>query len=150
MADYDDLPQIVVERRTGSVSSFLLGALLGAGIALLLAPRSGSETRAGIRESALRLRRSAEDRLRQVRETVLNAMDDVRDEIDDRLEIARHAVEAGRRAARETRAAMERGIREVREAAGAGERAARARAARGEEEELTGRIDISEEPGASA
>jgi gas vesicle protein len=150
MADYDDLPQIVVERRSGSVSSFLFGVLLGAGIALLLAPRSGTETRAGIRESALRLRRSAEDRLRQVRETVVHAMDDVRDEIDDRLEVARHAVEAGRRAARETRAAMERGIREVREAAGGGERAAQPRTPQGGEGDIASRTEVSEEPGAGA
>ncbi len=145
MAEYEDLPRIVVERRSGSVSSFLFGALLGAGIALLMAPRTGRETRAGLREGALRLRRNAEDTLRQVRDSVVDAMDDVREEIDERLEVARHAVEAGRRAARETRAAMERGIRETREALG--ERPPRPRAAG---EDSVKPIELSEEPGTAS
>jgi len=145
MGEYDDLPRIVVERRTGSVSSFLLGVLLGAGIALLLAPRTGRETRAGIREGALRLRRNAEDALRQVRDSVVDAMDEVREEIDERLEIARHAVEAGRRAARETRAAMERGLRETREALS--ERPSRPRSA-GDDAGTAG--DLSEESDAAS
>ena len=145
MAEYDDLPRIVVERRSGSLSSFLFGVLLGAGIALLMAPKTGRETRAGLRESALRLRRNAEDALRQVRDSVVDAMDDVREEIDERLEVARQAVEAGRRAARETRAAMERGIRETREALA--ERPSRPRTAG---EEGVRPADLSEEPGSAS
>lgn len=31
MADRDDLPYIIIERRNGGLGAFLLGALLGAG-----------------------------------------------------------------------------------------------------------------------
>ena len=41
----DDEPYVVIERQQGSgIGSFLLGAAIGAGIALLLAPRSGAST----------------------------------------------------------------------------------------------------------
>ena len=52
----DDLPYIVVERRSGGVGAFMLGALLGAGVALLFAPRTGRELREGISTGARRLK----------------------------------------------------------------------------------------------
>ena len=59
MANYefdDDEPFVVIEKQTGSAGAFLLGAAIGAGIALLFAPRSGIETREEIRRSARRVR----------------------------------------------------------------------------------------------
>ncbi|HET9326553.1 MAG TPA: YtxH domain-containing protein [Candidatus Eisenbacteria bacterium] len=41
----------------GSAMGFIFGALLGAGVALLLAPAKGSETRHKLGETARRLRR---------------------------------------------------------------------------------------------
>jgi len=41
----------------GQAMGFLVGALLGAGVALLLAPATGSDTRKKIGETARRLRR---------------------------------------------------------------------------------------------
>ena len=43
------------------VSGFLLGGLVGAAIGLLLAPKSGAETRAGIAEHSDEWRHRAED-----------------------------------------------------------------------------------------
>lgn len=110
MADYDDTPYIVVERRSGSFSSFLWGALLGAGAALLLAPRSGEETRRELRDGARRLREGAEGAMRQVQETVNSTVGDLRVQVTDRMESARSAVEAGREAARRTREDLERRV----------------------------------------
>lgn len=110
MANHDDLPYIVIERRSGSFGSLVLGALLGAGAALLLAPRSGRETRDDIRSNALRLRDRAEDAVRGVTDTIGG----VRGEVEGRVEAARDAFEAGRRAARETRREMETRVQEVR------------------------------------
>jgi gas vesicle protein len=125
MADHDDLPYIVIERRSGSFGSLVLGALLGAGAALLLAPRSGRETRDEIRAGALRLRDRAEDAVRGVADTVNETIGGVRGEVEGRVGAARDAFEAGRRAARETRRDMETRVREVRAAVRSGIDAAR-------------------------
>ena len=53
-------PVIVVEKSSG-IGSFLWGAVIGAGVALLLAPRTGEETRAELRTKGRRLRARAED-----------------------------------------------------------------------------------------
>ena len=114
MAD-NDMPYIVIERRSGGFGAFLLGALVGAGIALLYAPRSGQETRDELRQGARRLRDSAEDTVRQVQDSVTGTVDDVRREVNHRIGAARDAFEAGRSAARETRADLERRLNDTRE-----------------------------------
>lgn len=125
MADHDDLPYIVIERRSGSFGNLIMGALLGAGAALLLAPRSGRETRDEIRAGALRLRDRAEDAVRGVSESVQDTIGGVRGEVEDRIDSARDAFEAGRRAARETRREMETRVKEVRAGVRGGVDAAR-------------------------
>ena len=50
--EIDDEPYVIIEKNTGSVGSFLIGIAVGAGIALLLAPQSGEETRAEIARQA--------------------------------------------------------------------------------------------------
>jgi hypothetical protein len=42
--DDDDEPYVVIEKHSPGVGSFLVGVMIGAGIALLVAPRSGGET----------------------------------------------------------------------------------------------------------
>lgn len=112
----DDLPYIVVERREagGGILPFLWGALIGAGIALLYAPKSGDETRAEIAGGARRLRKSAEDAVRGVQDTVVGRVSGVR-----------NAVNTGKHAARQSRAEMERKIREARAGFESGARAGR-------------------------
>lgn len=114
MSDHDDSPYIVIERRSGSAAGFFWGALIGAGIALLFAPRTGRETRNEIRAGALRLRDRAEDAVRGVTEEITDTIGDVRGEVTGRLEAAREAFDAGRRAARQSRRDMEDRMREVR------------------------------------
>lgn len=63
---------IILEPDRGSgVGLFLLGAALGAGVALLLAPASGEETRRRLARQARELRDSAEE-----------AIDDLKDRFD--------------------------------------------------------------------
>jgi gas vesicle protein len=126
MAEHDELPYIVIERRSGGMGALVWGALLGAGVALLFAPRSGRETREEIRAGALRMRDRAEDAVRQVTDTVQGTIGDVRGEVQERLDSARDAFEAGRRAARDTRQEMEIRVREVRAGVRGGVEAARA------------------------
>lgn len=145
MRDHNDLPYIVIERHSGGAGPFLWGALLGAGVALLLAPRSGAETQGEIRASVGRLRDAAEGRVNEVRDTVTGAVtrttnrmydriDSVRGAVEAQADRARDAVETGRRAAREARSELERRMADARadyEPTGAGRRATQSRAPQG-------------------
>lgn len=126
MRDHDDLPYIVIERGNGGLTPFLWGALLGAGVALLLAPRSGAETQEEIRRTALRVRTGVEDRVTHARDTVTGAVtrtrgrvqeriDGIREVVDTRVGQARTAVETGRRVARDARSELERRVEEAKE-----------------------------------
>jgi gas vesicle protein len=94
-----DESAVVIERRSGGagtgIAMFLLGAAIGAGVALLFAPQSGEETRADLRRGARRLKRKARDIVDQGGEVVddlkrqgRSAVKDARSAIEDRL--ARH------------------------------------------------------------
>ncbi|HEV2149381.1 MAG TPA: YtxH domain-containing protein, partial [Longimicrobiaceae bacterium] len=93
MRDYDDYPRIVIERESGGLGAFVWGALLGAGAALLLAPRTGAETQRELRERARRLRETAEGRVTEARDTVTGAVDRARGEVTDRISAVRDAIE---------------------------------------------------------
>ena len=132
MRDSDDLPYIVIERHTTSGSAFIWGALLGAGAALLFAPRSGAQTQEEIRAGVQRVRTAAEERVDAARATaertrdriedeigdVRNRIVSVRDEIDARADRARDTFEEGRRAAREARDDLQRRVSEAKESYG--------------------------------
>ena len=64
------------------LSGFLLGAMVGAGIALLVAPQAGMRTRRRIRRVAGKLRESAGDHWDELAE-------DVKDRVDDAVQSAR-------------------------------------------------------------
>src|SRR5262245_14464032 len=125
MSKYDDSPYVLVERQSSGVGTFLFGALLGAGIALLFAPRTGDEVRKGITTRARKLRDSAENTVRNVQQSMDDALSNVRDQMIGRVEAAREAYDSGRETARESRADMERRIREARAGFEAGVRAGR-------------------------
>ena len=126
MADHDNVPYIVIERQSGGASPFVWGLLLGAGAALLLAPRSGEETQEEIRQRANRLRTAAEDRVGAVRGSVSDTigrtrsqlhdrLDSVRDAVDSRAQQAREAIESGRRVASDAGTELRRRVAEARE-----------------------------------
>ena len=52
--DHDEQPYIVIEKNSGGAGNLLLGVLIGAGVALLFAPRTGEETRSDISRRARR------------------------------------------------------------------------------------------------
>lgn len=64
------------------VSGLVLGAVIGAGVALLTAPQSGSRTRRKIRRRAVGVRSTAGDRFEDIAA-------DVRTKVDDALDGAR-------------------------------------------------------------
>jgi gas vesicle protein len=130
MADYDDLPTFVIETRGGGgggAGTFLLGALVGAAVALLLAPRSGSETQAEIAGAARRLRDGVEgrvtgvrdsvsDRVERTRDRVAGTFESVRGEVETRVGHARAALDAGVHAARDARGELQRRVDDAKRA----------------------------------
>lgn len=92
----------------GILLSFMLGALSGAALAILFAPRSGRETREllgeKLRETADRGRRLGEQALEKGREVAEDAsgyVDRQREALERRRDRLAAAVEAGRQAYRE-------------------------------------------------
>jgi gas vesicle protein len=128
MAERDQVPYIVVERESGGIGAFLLGALLGAGVALLFAPRSGEETQRELKERVVRLRDVAGQRVREAQQRMEERLDQTRGQVMDRVDSIRDAVESGRRAAGEARTDLEGRIERTKAAYRAGMEAARQRA----------------------
>ena len=127
MSEQEQQPYVVVERRASGVVAFLCGALVGAGVALLLAPKSGRETQADLREGARRLREGTGERLTDLRGTLGERYDRTRDQVEtrvgafrrnvaDRQKKAGEALKAGKDAARQARSDLEARVSESKEA----------------------------------
>jgi len=127
--DYDDEPYFVIEQPGSGIGTFLLGLALGAGAALLLAPRSGEEIRERIGARARDLRDSAKQMVDDVSETIQDSLSDARDRMHEQVDDARsaaqsaarrgrrnvrNAVDAGRSAAQEARVELERKLEQQR------------------------------------
>ena len=135
--EYEDFePHVVIEKHEPGIGPFLLGIAIGAGVALLFAPRSGAATRRSLRRRALRVRRAAEDVMTEATENVSDSFQDARRKVEERLDSAREAIDvkrrqvnramnAGRAAAREARADLEQRIAETKAAYNAGVAVAR-------------------------
>jgi len=116
-------PYVIVERNQPGVGSFLIGLAIGAGVALLLAPQSGEETRRGLARRARRAQDAAKDFVEDVSGTVADKFQEVRATVEERIEATLDAVDdkkrrvsnafhAGRAAAREARGELEQRIAE--------------------------------------
>ena len=78
--------------------SFLLGGMVGAGIALLLAPESGVETRQRIRDIAEDTKDRVGDYVDQVKDRVSSTVGKGKDFFQEKKSIITTAVEAGKEA----------------------------------------------------
>jgi gas vesicle protein len=126
MSHRDDGPYYVIERESGGgVGPFLLGALLGAGVALLFAPRTGEETQQDIKDRAVRIRDAAEDRMREAQDQIEERLELARADLMERVEAVREAVESGREAAHDAREELEGKIHQSKAAYRAGVDAAK-------------------------
>jgi gas vesicle protein len=127
MRDHDEMPTIIIEKDTGGgFGAFILGALVGAGVALLLAPQSGEETQAELKRRAEELKSSAEDRLKAASEQLETRLDQARAGVNERVDRVKHAVDTGRDAARDARHELEHKLETSKKAYRAGVDAARA------------------------
>jgi gas vesicle protein len=110
VADERDDPTVVIERRSGGgVGLFVLGALVGAGLALLLAPQSGADTRDQMRRVARKWRRRAQALAEDGQELASELVETGREAVDD-------VMKTGRRAARDIRKTGKNAARDAREA----------------------------------
>ncbi|HZI41003.1 MAG TPA: YtxH domain-containing protein [Gemmatimonadaceae bacterium] len=123
--DFDDEePYVVIEKQSGTLSSFFVGLAIGAGIALLFAPQSGVRTRRGLQRRARRAQRAARQVANDVADTVADTFQDARRRVEEKIDTARQAIEvkkeqvhrameAGRAAAQQAREELERRIAET-------------------------------------
>ena len=118
---------VVIERREAGVGSFIIGLAVGAGIALLLAPRTGEATRRDLHRSAQRMGDQAQNLVTGVADSVSQTIQDARMRVETRIGAARdsvdlkrrqvtNAVDAGRMAAQEARVELEQRIAETKAA----------------------------------
>lgn len=79
-------PYLHEEARSGAagMSGFMLGAIVGASVALLFAPAAGNDTRRRLGETAKRLGSAARDRIQEGR-----------NQMQDRFQGERHGFESG-------------------------------------------------------
>jgi gas vesicle protein len=112
-------PYVVIERRDSGIGPLLLGLALGAGAALLFAPRSGADTRRILKDRAREATDAARTRvdefaasvsesIGEARSVVEERVDAVRSTVRQRREDLRDALDAGRSAAHEARVELER------------------------------------------
>ncbi|MBF0506594.1 MAG: YtxH domain-containing protein [Nitrospirae bacterium] len=84
---------------SGSVLlSFLLGGMVGAGLALLLAPQSGPETRKKILDIADDVKERAEQYLADAKDKVTTTVEKGKSFVDEKKSLIAAAFEAGKEA----------------------------------------------------
>lgn len=91
-------------------SGFLVGSLLGAGIALLKAPRPGDETRAMLADKGMNMRDKAVSKVDSTVKQVEQATKDIVDEAGDRVDRLKSI---GRTVYEEEAEIMQDGIKEA-------------------------------------
>jgi gas vesicle protein len=130
MSDYDwddEGPYVVIERNEPGVSAFVVGIAIGAGLALLFAPRTGIETRRDLQRRARRIGDQAQDFVGEVTDNVTERLNSARANVESRIDSAKQAVEikrrqvtnavdAGRAAAQQARVELEQRIAETKAA----------------------------------
>jgi len=123
----DDEPIVVIEKSEPGIGTFLAGLAIGAGIALLFAPKSGEETRRDIERRARKVGTQAQDFVSEVTESVGSTIQEAKQSVENRFDSARSAVElkrrqvtnavdAGRVAAQQARVELEQRIAETKAA----------------------------------
>jgi gas vesicle protein len=131
MSDFDEMddegPYVVIERSEPGIGTFVMGLAIGAGLALLLAPRTGEETRRDLQRRARKIGDQAQDLVSEVTESVSNTLNAAKDRVGTSIDSTRNAVEikrrqvsnavhAGRAAAQQARVELEQRIAETKAA----------------------------------
>jgi len=78
--------------------AFLFGGIVGAGLALLLTPQSGRETRNKMKEFADGVREKATDYIDEAKDKVSSFVDEGKGYYEEKKSLVKSAVEAGKEA----------------------------------------------------
>lgn len=74
----------VINKKNNGLGKFILGALVGAGLGILLAPKSGSETRRELKEKMTELLNKAKDiDMEDIKNTISIKVDEIKCELED-------------------------------------------------------------------
>ena len=98
---HSDQPVVIVERSESGLGGFLLGLAVGAGVALLFAPKTGEETRQQLKNTGRRLRTAASEKAEDLQEALGSGYEHTRDRIEEGLETARETISEKRDSARD-------------------------------------------------
>lgn len=123
----DDEPIVVIEKSEPGIGAFVAGIAIGAGLALLFAPRSGEETRRDLQRRAKKVGDQAQEFVSEVtgsvtqkiqgaKESVENRIDSTMQAVDLKRRQVSNAVDAGRAAAQQARVELEQRIAETKAA----------------------------------
>ena len=123
MTHHSDQPVVVVERSDSGLGGFLLGLAVGAGMALLFAPKTGEETRRQLKNTGRRLRTVATEKAEDLqdalgggyertRDRIEEGLDSARETIGEKREAAQDAYKAGKSAVKTARSELERRLAE--------------------------------------
>ena len=78
--------------------SFFVGGLIGAGVVMLTAPKTGEETRKMIKKLAEEAKEKAEDYIDQVKDMATTYFEEGKNYIEKEINIITKTVEAGKKA----------------------------------------------------
>lgn len=78
--------------------AFVVGGIVGAGLAILMAPQSGRELRQKIKEIAGEAKEKAEGYIGHVKEKVTSTMQEGKEFVEEKKSILSTAIEAGKEA----------------------------------------------------
>lgn len=85
-------------KTTDMLLAFVIGGVVGAGIALLMAPQSGRETRQKIKELAEEAKEKASDYIGHVKEKATSAVEHGKEFVEEKKSLIATAIEAGKEA----------------------------------------------------
>ena len=126
--DSSPSPVVIIEKSDGGLAAFALGAMAGAALALLWAPRTGEDTRRVLKNKGRELVTAAEETAEQLQEIWSGGVERTKAKIEEGVVSAREAVDEKRTAATD---ALDAGKAAVHSARGELERRlAKARSAR--------------------
>lgn len=89
--------------------SFLLGGIVGAGLALLVAPQSGKETRQKIRDLADDVKERSTEYVDKAKDTFSSVVDDGKGYYEGKKSLVKSAIEAGKEAYEKEREKLSKG-----------------------------------------